>query len=164
MRGRLVRDVVAIALFISLPALICAQTGEHAHKPDKSETEKASPSEAPIKITINPEARVSVVLAGMLPRPVPCGTAAEFSLKIVNQGFVTSRLEAEFVGDVPAGASLDFRPAPLKGVREEFRNLRITLTNPGPADLTIAFKAHNELPDLGGRDRVHFVMRCVQAR
>jgi hypothetical protein len=159
-----VRDVVAIAVFISLPALICAQTGEHAHKHDKSQAEKASPNEAPIKITINPEARVSVVLAGMLPRPVPCGTAAEFSLKIVNQGFVTSRLEAEFVGDVPAGVSLDFRPAPLKGVGEEFRNLRITLTNPDPTDLTIAFKAHNELPDLGGRDRVHFVMRCVQAR
>lgn len=157
------RGVVAIAVFISLPALICAQTGEHAHKHDKSETEKASPNEAPIKITINPEARVSVVLAGMLPRPVPCGTAAEFSLKIVNQGFVTSRLEAEFASDVPAGVSLDFRPAPLKGVREEFRSLRITLTNPNPTDLTIAFKAHNELPDLGGRDRVHFVMRCVQA-
>jgi hypothetical protein len=159
-----VRDVVAIAVFISLPALICAQTGEHAHKHDKSQAEKASPNEAPIKITINPEARVSAVLAGMLPRPVPCGTAAEFSLKIVNQGFVTSRLEAEFVGDVPEGVSLDFRPAPLKGVGEEFRNLRITLTNPDPTDLTIAFKAHNELPDLGGRDRVHFVMRCVQAR
>jgi hypothetical protein len=27
-------------------------------------------------------------------------------------------------------------------------------------DLTIAFKAHNEVPDLGGRDRVHFLMRC----
>ena len=157
------RDVVAVAVFISLPALICAQTGEHQHKHGKSEAEKALPSEAPIKITINPEARLSVALAGTLPRPVSCGTAAEFVLKIVNLGFVTSRLEAEFVGDVPAGVSLDFRPAPLKGVREEFRNLRITLTNPDPTDLTIAFKAHNELPDLGGRDRVHFVMRCVQA-
>jgi hypothetical protein len=99
-----------------------------------------------------------------LPPPVRCGTAADFSVKILNQGFITSRLEAEFVGDTPAGINIDFHPEPLKGMREEFLHLRITLTRPGPIDLTIAFKAHNEVPDLGGRDRIHFVMRCVQTR
>src|SRR5579864_4545476 len=114
-------------------------------------------------ITINPEARVRVALGGALPQPVSCGTAANLAVRIVNQSFTTSRLEAQFVDDVPEGVSLDFRPAPLKGVREESRNLRITLTNPDPTDLTVAFKAHNVPPDLGGRNRVHFVMRCVPA-
>ena len=152
------RNIAAIALFITLAALVSAQKSEHAHG-----QYKASPNEAPIMISINPEARVSVALAGALPQPVSCGAAADLAVKIVNQSFATFRLEAQFVGDVPGGVSLDFRPAPLRGVREEFRNLRITLTNPDPTDLTVAFKAHNAPPDLGGRDRVHFVMRCVQA-
>ena len=145
------RDVVVAAVFIAVLALTFV----------KAEN-KTAPQEPAIQITINPEARVSVTLAGALPRPVPCGTAADFAVNILNQGFITSRLEAEFVGDTPADVNLDFAPAPLKGVREEFLHLRITLTRPDPTDLTIAFKAHNEVPDLGGRDRVHFVMHCIQ--
>jgi hypothetical protein len=148
-----VRKIVLCALFIAVPASTFVKAQN-----------KAAPQKDPIQITINPEARVSVALAGPLPHPVPCGTAADFSVKILNQGFITSTLEAEFVGDIPLGVNLDFHPEPLKGVREELRHLRITLTRPGPADLTIAFKAHNEVPDLGGRDRIHFVMHCVPTR
>jgi hypothetical protein len=152
-----VRNIAAIVAFITLPAFACGQKNEHV-----AEQHKALPNEAPIIVTINPEARVSVALVGPLPQAVSCGTAADFSVRIVNQSFATFGLEAGLVGNVPAGVSLDFHPAPLKGVREEFRILRITLTNPNSTDLTVAFKAHNELPDLGGRDRVHFVTRCVQ--
>jgi hypothetical protein len=148
-----VRNIVLCALFIAVPAFTSVKAQS-----------SAAPQEAPIQITINPEARVSVVLAGSLPQPVPCGAAADFSVKILNQGFITSRLEAELIGDSPAGVNLDFHPEPLKGIREEMRHLHITLTRPDPADLTIAFKAHNEVPDLGGRDRIHFVMHCVQTR
>ena len=144
------RNIVLGDLFIAVPAFTFVKAQN-----------KAVPQEAPIQITINPEARVSVALAGSLPHPVPCGTAADFSVKILNQGFITSRLEAEFVGDAPAGVNLDFHSEPLKGVREEFRHLRITLTKPDPTDLTIAFRAHDEVADLGGRDRIHFVMHCV---
>jgi hypothetical protein len=143
--------MVLCTLFIAVPAFTFVEAQN-----------KTVPQEAHIQITINPEARVSVALAGALPQPVPCGTPADFSVKILNQGFITSRLEAEIVGDTPAGVSLDFHPAPLRGVREEFRHLRITLTRPDPTDLTITFKAHNEVPDLGGRDRVHFVMHCLR--
>src|SRR5882762_5575370 len=154
--------ITAIASMLLLPALTCAGDDPHIH--DHHGMEVASPDGPPIKITINPEARVSVALAGALPPPVVCGTAADFSVKIVNQGFVTARLEAELVGDPPPGVSLDFHPEPLKGVPEESRELRITLTKPGPTDLTIAFRAHNEIPDLGGRDRIHFLARCREFR
>jgi hypothetical protein len=154
-----VRNIAAIALFIGLAAVVSAQQSEHADK-----QYNAPPNEAPLIIRVNPEARVSVALAGAFPQPVSCGAATDLAVRILNQSFATFRLEAQFVGEVPAGVSLDFRPTPLKGVREEFRNLRITLTNPGPTDLTVAFKAHNTPPDLGGRDRVHFVMRCIRAR
>jgi hypothetical protein len=145
-----------------LPRLIYAQSGGLTPDHNKKQNEAVASDPVPITITINPEARVSVVLTGPIPAPVPCGSATDFSIRILNHGFVTSRLEAAFVGDVPEGVHLDFKPAPLKGVQEEVRHLRILLTKPGPTDLTIAFRAHNEIPDLGGRDRVHFLMRCLQ--
>jgi hypothetical protein len=148
--------------FLLLPGLIYAQTGELTPDHYKMRNEAVSPNQMPITITINPEARVSVVLTGPMPAPVACGSATDFSIRILNQGFVTSRLEAAFVGDVPEGVSLDFQPARLKGVREEVRHLRIILTKPGSIDLTIAFRADSEIPDLGGRDRVHFLMRCLK--
>jgi len=157
-----VRAGLAISLFmLALPTLILAQSDGHRNDHPR-EAETVSASGPPIKITINPEARVSVVLSGTLPKPAQCGTATDLPVRIVNQGFVTSRLEAVFVGDVPAGVSLEFHQSPLKGVREEFRNLRIILTKPNLVDLTIAFRAHNETPDLGGRDRIHFLMNCIE--
>jgi hypothetical protein len=142
-----------LATVLGLPALAFAG--------DKHMHETASPQDPPIQITINSEARVSVTLAGALPPAAPCGTTTNLSVKIVNRGFVTARLEADLVGDAPAGVTLDFHPTPLKGLPEEERVLRITLAKPGPTDVTIAFRAHNEAPDLGGRNRVHFLMDCL---
>ena len=152
----------ALAALFPLYALSCAAEAEHIH--DHQGMQPSSIHEPPIKITINPEARVSVTLAGAFPPPGPCGTAADLLVKIVNAGFVTARLEAELVDTVPAGVTLELDPQPLKGVPEEVRHLRITLTQSGPTDLTIAFRAHHEIPDLGGRDRIHFLMSCLPAR
>jgi len=155
----MMRNVYTVAAIFLMPILACAQ--DHLRMPDHSKRQGVSTDDPPIKITINPEARVSVVMAGALPAPTPCGTPADFPVKIVNQGFVTSQLEAELVGDVPPGVTLDFHPAPLKGLPKEFRMLHLTLTRRGVVDLTVAFKSHNEIPDLGGRDRVHFLVRCL---
>jgi hypothetical protein len=152
------RNVVAAPAVLLLSALAYACDDERMHD---HQMEAVAPNDPPIKITINPEARVSVVLAGALPPPAPCGRVTELPVKIVNQGFVTAPLEAELVGDAPAGVTLDFHPTPLKGLPEEQRILRITLAKPGPTDLTIAFRTHNEAPDLGGRNRVHFLMDCL---
>jgi hypothetical protein len=129
--------------------------------PDPRSPSALSTAEPPIKITINPEARVSAVLSGTLPSSVPCGTAVVVPVKIVNQGYVTARLEVELVGSPIPGVEVSFESEPLKGLPEEVRNLRITLLERGPTDLTLAFRAHNVVPDLGGRNRIHFVMLCV---
>ncbi|HLH36055.1 MAG TPA: hypothetical protein VKX41_15400 [Alloacidobacterium sp.] len=139
----------AITLVISPIASVC----QHVHT-------APAPTDPPILLNINPEARVSVALGGVLPRLVACGQPAVLVVRVQNQGFVTSRLEAELVGNVPAEASLDFHPEPLKGWPEELRELRITLLKPGLTDLTVAFRSQNEAGDIGGRDRVHFLMRC----
>ena len=153
------RSAIAFVAALALPLSSCAEESNHMHDHHKM-TEAPSPGDAPIQIKINPEARVSVTLGGALPPPVICGTPAELAVKIINQGFVTARLEARLVGEPPPDASIDFPPVPLKGVPEESRTLRITLTKPVPTDLTIAFRPHNDIGDLGGRDRIHLLMRC----
>src|SRR5579862_4843516 len=118
--------------------------------------ETMAATSAPITIIINPEARISVTLVGALSAPMRCGKAMGVAVKIVNQGFITSRLESQLV-NAPVGVSFDFHPTPLKGLPEELRKLRITLMKPGLTDVTISFKTHNEIPDLGGRDHIRFL-------
>ena len=143
-----------LAALLLAPAAALAQEHAQHHAP-------AASTDAPLMITINPEQRVSVALGGALPPPARCGTPVHLPVKIENQAFVTFRLEAALVEEVPAGASVMFDAAPLKGVRNELRGMHVMLTRPGLTDLTIAFRARNEAPDLGGRDRVHFLMRCL---
>jgi hypothetical protein len=149
--------VQALVAALALPLLGHAEDSRQAR--DHVASEAALPADAPIQVTINPEGRVSVTLGGALPSPAPAGTPVEFGINIVNQGFVTARLEARLVGSPPAGATLDFHPEPLKGVPQETRTLRITLKSAAPTDLTIAFRLHSEVPDLGGRDRIHLLLR-----
>lgn len=148
--------VAAAAACLSLlSTMACAQerTPPHDHH--------RTLGDAPITITINPEARVSVVLSGALPATVACGTATNVPVRVVNHGFLTGTLEAALVGHVPTGVKVAFDGQPLKGIREELRELRVTLTEPGATDITVAFKPHHGSPDLGGRDRIHFLMRCT---
>ena len=158
------RGILAITAMFLLTVFACVDGDPHMHDHPIRGVSAASPGDPPIAITINPEARVSATLAGTLPPPVPCGTPAELAVKVVNQGFVTAPLEAVLAGNVPEGATIDFRPEPLSGAPEELRSLRIVLTHPGVTDLTISFKARNEIPDLGGRDRIHFLLRCLKVR
>ena len=154
--------VLAVTTLFLISALTSAQDAGPMHNHHKMEG--VSSNEPPIRILINPEARVSVTLGGPLPPPTACGTVTDLAVKIVNQGFVTARLEAQFVGETPAGVTLDFHPEPLRGIPEELRTLHVTMTKPGPTDLTLTFKAHNGIPDLGGRDRIHFLISCAVAQ
>jgi hypothetical protein len=149
MRPIMMRTSITAALAFLVPVLILAQ-----------DDGRAPSGEAPIRITINPEARVSVATVESFAPTARPGVALELPVRIVNQGFVTARLEAELVDGAPPGVSLEFHPEPLKGLPAEERILRITARYPGTVDLTIAFRARNEIPDLGGRDRIHFLVRC----
>lgn len=132
---------------------------DHAHHHDP--TGVLAANAAPLNVTINPEARITVKRGGALPAPSPCGIPAEIAVKIINQALITSRLKAELVGSTPAGVELEFPTEPLKGVAEETRPLRVTLADPAPVDLTIVFRAENQIPNFGGTDRTHFVMHCA---
>jgi hypothetical protein len=148
------RTMVLLAFL--LPAF--SKTREYLHALPGMEA--VIPGDAPIRITINPEARVSVSRGGELPPSPACGTAMEVPVTIINQAFLTAPLEATLVGNTPTHVRLEFPPDPLKGLPQEMRVLRVTLNKPEPTDLTISFRARNDIPDLGGRDRIHFLLRC----
>lgn len=132
-----------------------AQPMDHAHH-----HAMAGMPAAPITISINPEARVSVALTGPMPGPRPCAQPIALDVQVHNESFITSRLEARLVGVIPPGVSVRLDPRPLSGKMMDTRSLQIVLGRPGPVDLTVSFRAHNDVPDLGGRDRVHFLVNC----
>ena len=115
---------------------------------------------APIVVTINPEARVSAKWWGPAPPAAVCGSPVEIPVAVENQGFVTGALQAHIVGIVPRGVVLRLSRQPLNGRPSEMRTIGLTLTEPGPVDLTLEFSIPNERPDLGGRARVHFLLAC----
>ena len=112
-----------------------------------------------IVVTINPEGRVSVVTRGELPASAAHGVPFAIGLEIINLGFITGRLEAALAGNPPAGTSLGLDDSPLKGTPHETRVLHLTVARAGTADLTIVFKLRSEVPDLGGLDRIHMLVR-----
>jgi hypothetical protein len=144
-------------LIAALAVQLLAVSPAAGQPSDHPSATAAQPTDTPIVVTINPEGRVSAVLAGDLPRPAR--STVGLAVKVINQGFSTGRLLAVLVGDPPAGATLDFNAERLKGAPQEMRMLRITLTNPAPTDLTISFRLANEMPDFGGRDQVHLLIR-----
>ena len=151
---------VAIVVAAAAVGLGLVYAGQRLHLDSHRVENRLSRGQSPIEIRINPEARVSASVTGAWPTAVSCGAPVEIPVEITNQGYVTARLEARLMNDPVTDATLDFHPEPLTGAPQETRMLRITLTKPGPTDLTIAFRSHNEVPDLGARDRIHILMHC----
>lgn len=56
----------------------------------------------------------------------------EIPVNTVNHGFVTAPLEARLVDQLPPGARAEMSLELLKGIAEERRTLRATLTKAGP--------------------------------
>jgi len=142
-----------IVLLLLQPLAVRAQEVHHHHDPGSAP--------APIEITISPEARVSALaMPSALPPHAVCGARLDLPVKIINQAFDTSVLKARLVGNVPPGVTLDFRPARLTGAAEEMRHLTLVLRDASPVDLTLAFTENKGIADLGGRDRIHFILSC----
>jgi hypothetical protein len=110
-------------------------------------------------ITINPEARVSVMMAGS--RAFAAADARlELPVTIVNEGKVTMPLAPMLVG-MPS-ASVRGLESRLSGASLEYRTVEIVFDPASAApvsDVTLAFTLEGAHADLGGRDRVHFLVR-----
>jgi len=151
---------LVVAVGVALIVLSVLRSARADHEPH-NRTVPSSTNSALVTLTINPEARVSVMLSGGPPPEPACGTAAALPIRIVNQGFVTAVLEARLIGK-PArgGVKLTWEPRALSGDPEEVRVLGVVLFRHGSTDVTIAFNARGEGSDPGGRDRLHVLMSC----
>jgi hypothetical protein len=127
-----------------------------AGSPDKLLAEKVS-----IEITINPEARVSARrVARALTMPT-CNDSVSWLVRIVNQGALTSRINADVIGTSAIKLeSLD--GGRLTGAAVEYRTLRLRMTGADLADATLVFNAGPGTWDLGGRSGVPILLRCLQ--
>jgi len=72
----------AVVLAAVLAGLALGYAGRSWYLHDNRPMEVISPTEAPIEIKINPEARVSVSITGAWPPPAPCGTAVALPIEI----------------------------------------------------------------------------------
>jgi hypothetical protein len=133
-----------------------AQHDGHSHR-----HEAEAVSDAQIVITINPEARVSAAVNAPLPKPPACGSVIELEIKIINQGFVTAPVRASIIGSGSRLVELHMDAAKLSGNREDTRKLHLIPFGEDVADITVAFSIDNNVGDLGGRDRVSLLVRCV---
>src|SRR5262249_30812631 len=92
--------------------------------------------------------------------PSACGSATALKVKVINQSFITAPLRAAIVGDGARYISLHMEGTRLTGKAEDNRTLHLIPLGPDPVDVTIAFSIDKNIGDLGGRDRVHFLLRC----
>ncbi len=134
---------------------VVASAEDHADHPDP-----LAPGDAQIVVTINPEARVSAVLDAPLPASGTCGSATALKVKVINQGFVTAPLRASIVGDGVKHVVVQMDDTKLSGEPQESRTLHLIPLRSDAVDVTIAFSIDKNIGDLGGRDRVHFLVRC----
>jgi hypothetical protein len=146
---------------VSLSRIESACAKEPNGRGDYHAVEGGKPSNAPIKITINPEARVSVSRGGDLPLPSKCGAPIDLPVDVVNFGSITAPLEATLIYPSTDEVRIQFTAERLTGTLEERRFLRVTLLVHSMLDVTIAFRAKSDAHDLGGRDRIHLILHCL---
>ena len=111
-----------------------------------------------LRVTINPEARVSVEAVGPVPT-VRCGGRVSLTLEVINESLGTQSLQVQVLSD---GARVASPPlAPLTGAERESREIVLLLESAHPVDITLEFDAGPGTDDLGGRSRTHLYAACM---
>jgi hypothetical protein len=113
-------------------------------------------TDAPIAVTINPEARVNVARGNA---PIGLLTPGEWhtlSVTIVNDGFVTGPLAVE-AGPV-RGLELDLPLHELTGEHRQEAAFRVRLDEPTVVDLTLTFSALGALGGLANHSTVNLLL------
>lgn len=113
-------------------------------------------SDAPIAVTINPEARVSVVrTTARISEPKP-GEWHTIPVAVINEGFVAGSLSIE--ADPVRGIQLDLPVHDLTGERHQDAVFRVRL-EARVVDVTLTFRAVAALGGLANHSTIHFLLR-----
>ena len=115
-------------------------------------------TDAPIAVTINPEARVNVArtsapLGGFTP-----GDWHTIDVTVVNDGFVTGPLAIE--AEPVRGIDLDLPVHELTGEHRQNTAFRIRFRTAAVADVTLTFRALAALGGLANHNTIHLLLRA----
>lgn len=127
---------------------------------DINDIDQLLQTKAPIEISINPEARVSVKRTAAMVPDLSCDKPSPWLVRVVNQGFVTSSLNV-FTDDqsIEKLAAIEIGKKRLTGSAVEYRILSMKLSSQ-PVGATLRFNAGNDTYDLGNRSRLSLLLRC----
>lgn len=114
-------------------------------------------TDAPIAVTINPEARVNVARTSAPLAALSIGSWHAIDFAIVNEGYVTGPLAVE--AEPVAGVRLDHLEHDLTGERLQDAAFRIRLDSPDAVDLTMNFRALAALGGLANHSTIHLLIR-----
>jgi hypothetical protein len=108
-----------------------------------------------LSVTINPEGRVKVARGKSVPR-LRQGIPALALIKVENLSGATQLLEARgaYTGAKAGPFQIQVLSGELKGLPVEYRLARVTCSQAGKRELTIAFQAGQGTQDIGFRGEV----------
>jgi hypothetical protein len=115
-------------------------------------------TDAPLAVTINPEARVNVArTTAPIGAPKP-GEWHTIEVAVVNDGFVTGPLAVE--ADPVRGVELDLPVLELTGEHRQAAGFRIRFEAVDVVDLTLTFRALSALGGLATHSSVSLLLRA----
>jgi hypothetical protein len=125
---------------------------------------------AQIKVTINPEGRVTAYRTMVQIPEIHCGTASNWLVRISNSGYVTAPLSVRVKNGplnpamVPdAAAAFSLPNTKLTGARVEYQVMHLAFDQPTQVDATLVFAVGPATSDLGSRAEVPVLIKCVRS-
>lgn len=116
-------------------------------------------TDAPIAVTINPEARVSVARTSAPLTELTPDDWHTIDVTVVNDGFVTGPLTIE--AEPPNGIYLDLPVHELTGERRQDAAFRVRFNAAAVLDVTLTFRALTALGGLANHSTVHLLLRAA---
>jgi hypothetical protein len=113
-------------------------------------------TDAPIAVTINPEARVNVARGSAPIGTLTPGEWHTLAVAVVNDGFVTGPLAVE--AEPVSGLELDLPTHELTGEHRQEFVFRARLDAPTVADVTLTFRALGALGGLANHSTVSLLL------
>lgn len=155
----LTSDARSAALFTAdeiakLQQMISQPSGDEA-------IDQALAGKAALEVTINPEARVSI-LRTQAPLNMPqCGKSGAWLVRIINQGFVTAGLSFQSVAPLSAKLlSLEPVTPRLTGAAVEYRALHFMMNETHQMEVTLGVDAGPATSDIGERAKLPLLLQC----
>ncbi|WP_410786184.1 hypothetical protein [Kribbella sp. C-35] len=113
-------------------------------------------TDAPLAVTINPEARVNVARSGAPIGTLKPGEWHTLAVTVVNDGFVTGPLAVE--AEPVRGLQLDLPVHELSGEHRQEAAFRVLLDSPTVVDVTLTFRALGALGGLANHSTISLLL------